>query len=168
MSAIQPLYDLIGIRSSCLSKEECILLEADLFVRICSELTNIFRQENKQYFRLMKFTLEMEDTMLETNFIRLIIKDILSTEEYSPRGIACYTDTHEDIVQDLASGLNTKPLAIFLRKIIELHKLVRPDLYLTIGKKIASEYSAPISIEPHIARINSLHYHRNDPTGITL
>lgn len=62
----------------------------------------------------MKFTLEMEETMLETNFIRLIIKDILSTGEYSPQGIACYTDTHEDIVQDLASGLNTKPLATFL------------------------------------------------------
>ena len=57
-------------------------------------------------------------------------------------GIACYTDTHEDIVHELISGLNTKPLPIFLRKAIELHKSVRKDLYQVISKKIADEYLA--------------------------
>lgn len=142
MSAMEPLCHLIGINPSKFSKEEKILLEADLFARVCNELIGIFRQENKEYFRFMKFTLKMENAMLEKNFIRTIIMDILSTGEYSLQGIAYYTGIHEDIVQELASGLNTKPLATVLRKIIELHKLVRRDLYLAIAKKLAVEYSS--------------------------
>jgi hypothetical protein len=59
----------------------------------------------------------------------------LSTGEYSLQGIAYYTGTHEDVMQELASGLNTKPLATVLQKIIELHKTVRHNLYYAIGKK---------------------------------
>lgn len=140
MPAIQPFFDLIGIKTSQLSEEEKILLDADLFVRVCNELMEVFRQQNKEYFHVMKFTLKMENAMLESGFIKLIIKDILSTGEYSLKGIAYYTGTHEDIVQELASGLNTKPLASILRKTIELHKSVRHELYYAMGKKIAAEY----------------------------
>ena len=80
--------------------------------------------------------------MIEKNFIRLVLSDILSTGEYTIQGIAQYTDTHEDIINELASGLNTKPLAICLRKVIELHRLVRRELYQAIGKKVVSEYLA--------------------------
>jgi hypothetical protein len=142
MPAIQPLSDLIGLNTSQLSQEEKTLLDADLFVRVCNELTEVFRQQNKKYFHLMKFTLEKENAMLESSFIRLIIRDILSTGEYSLQGIAYYTDIHEDVVQELAAGLNTKPLATVLWKIIELHKSVRHNLYYSIGKKIAAEYSS--------------------------
>jgi len=140
--AIQPFYDLIGVNASQLSQEEKTLLDADLFVHVCNELIEIFRQQNKQYFHFMKFTLEMENAMLESSFIRLIIRDILSTGEYSLQGIACYTATHEDVIQELASGLNTKPSATVLRRTIELHKSVRHDLYCAIKKKIVAEYSS--------------------------
>ena len=142
MSATEPLCHLLGINYRKFSREENIFLEAELFVRICDELKEVFRQQYKDFFYLMKLTTEMEDAMLEENFIRLIIKDILSTEEYTVQGIACYTDTHEDIVHELASGLNTKPLATCLRKTIELHRSVRRELYHAIGKKLASEYLA--------------------------
>ena len=79
--------------------------------------------------------------MLEENFIRSIINDILLTGDYNVTGIACYADTSEDVIIDLASGLNKKPLAVCFRKIIELHKTVRRELYEMIGKKIASDYS---------------------------
>jgi hypothetical protein len=140
MPAIEPLCHLIGINYKKLSKKENMLLEAELFSRICNELKEFFRKKYKNFFHFMDFTIEMEDIMLEENFMRLIIEDILSTEEYTLQGIARYTDTHEDIISDLASGLNTKPLALCLRKTIELHRTVRHELYRAIAKKIASEY----------------------------
>jgi hypothetical protein len=76
------------------------------------------------------------------NILKIILNDILSTKEYTIEGIARYTNTHEDIINELASGLNRKPLAIFFRKIIELHKLVRKDLYQSISNKIINEYFA--------------------------
>jgi len=80
--------------------------------------------------------------MLETNLVRLMITDIIETGDYTPQGIALYSDTHEDVVNEIIAGINTKPLATFLWKIIELHRGVRRELYNTIGKKIASEYLA--------------------------
>ena len=80
--------------------------------------------------------------MLEANFVRLIIKDILATEEYNLKGIAYYTDTHEDVVQEVIDGRNTNPSATLLRRSIDLHRLVRRDLYHSIVKKIATEYLA--------------------------
>lgn len=140
MAALEPLFHLIGIKQLNLSKQEILLIEADLFIRICDELKEYFRQKFKDYFYFMKFNIEMENHMLEKNFASLIIKDIISTGEYTPEGIALYADTHEDVVNEIASGLNLKPLATFLRKIIELHRYVRRELYISLGKKIALAY----------------------------
>lgn len=62
--------------------------------------------------------------------------------EYNLEGIAYYADIPIDIIHELAAGLNTKPLATCLRKIIELHRSVRKELYQAIGQKIAAEYLA--------------------------
>jgi hypothetical protein len=147
MPAVQPLCTLIGIDPTKLSQEENLLLEAQLFVDLWHELKEYLRQQYKNYFCTMKYNMEMEDGMLEDEFVRLIINDILSTGEYTTQGIAAYIDTHEDVVNELASGINTKPLAILTRKIIELHRSVRPELYRALGKKIASQYC------PHIAKL---------------
>ena len=114
MSAMEPLYRLIKIDTSMLTKEENILLEVAFFTRICEELKEIFRKQHRDYFHLMKFTIEKENMMLEAKFIQLIIKDILSTEEYTLAGIAHYTDTYEDVVQEVLIGRNTNPSASFL------------------------------------------------------
>lgn len=140
MSALVPLCHLIGINPAKLAKQESALLEAELFIRICEELKEVYRKQYKNYFCVMKFTLEKENAMLEKNFISLIIRDILSTQDYTLEGIARYIDTHEDVVNDLVSGRNTTPTATCLRKTVELHRSVRRELYEAIGKKIASEY----------------------------
>lgn len=142
MSAIEPLCRLMGINPSTLTKEENILLEIELFARICEELKEVFREQHREYFQLMKLTIEKENTMLEAKFVRSIVQDILSTQEYNLEGIAHYTDTHEDVVQEVYTGQNQNPSATFLRKIIDLHRTVRHDLYLEITKKIASKYLA--------------------------
>lgn len=141
MPAIEPLCKLIGkLNPGCFTKEENILLEAELLIRICEELKEYFRIKHKEYFRLLKFTMEMENEMLEKNFICLLIKDILSTEEYTLEGIASYVDTHEDILVEVVTGKNTDPSASLFRRSIELHRAVRGELYQMIVKKIASEY----------------------------
>jgi len=140
MPAMKPLCHLMGTYPDTLTKEEKILLEMELFSRICEELKEFFRQQHKEYFKLMKFTLEEENTMLETKYMHLIIQDILSTNEYNLKGIAYYANTHEDVIQEIYTEQNTEPSAILLRKVIELHRTVRADLYLQITKKIISKY----------------------------
>lgn len=138
MPATEPLYNVIGFYPRDLSKEENYLLEAEFFIRIWEELKEIFRKQYKEYFRLMKLNNEMEDAVLEDDFVRLIIKDLILMGEYTIEGIACYTNTHEDIVRELAAGRNTNPSAKFLRRLIELHRAERRDLYLSIMKKITT------------------------------
>lgn len=142
MAAMEPLCHLVGISPSNFSREEIILLEAELFSHICGELREVFRQQYKDYFRLMKFTIEKENAMLDNMFVRLIIKDVLSTDEYNVKGVAYYTDTHEDVIQEVVDGRNTNPSARLLRRCIDLHRSVRRDLYRSIMKKIAMKYLA--------------------------
>ena len=78
---------------------------------------------------------------METNFLRHVIHDILSTEEYSLSGLAYYTRTPEDVLYDIATGKNTDPSASILRKIIELHRTIRPELYRVIIQKIINNSS---------------------------
>lgn len=136
MSAIEPLSHLIGISHVKLTLEENFLLEAELFSCICEELREAFRNHYKEFFCLMKYTNEMENGMLDSELVRLIIQDILLTEEYTIHGIAYYTDIHEDVIQELYTGQNSDPSAKVFRKIVELHRNVRKDLYLEITKKL--------------------------------
>jgi hypothetical protein len=136
MAAMEPLCHLAGLKSSRLTKEENLILEANLFTCVCEELKEIFRKQYKDYFHLLNFTRDMENAMLEKYFVRLIINDILSTKEYTLSGIARYTNTHEDVVEEILLERNTNPSALFLRRLIELHRSIRPTLYSAIMKKI--------------------------------
>jgi hypothetical protein len=140
MSATEPLINLIGINPSKLSKEENIILEIELISRICEELKEFFRQQHREYFNLMKFNMEMENSMLESKLLRYIIQDILSTNEYNIEGIAHYTNSHKDVLDEIYAELNQQPSATLLLRIIQLHRTVRQELYQKITKKIATEY----------------------------
>lgn len=142
MAAIEPLCSILNINPNKLAQEESLLLEAELITRICEELKEVFRNQYKEYFRLIKFTIEKENLMLENKLVRLIMQDLLSTDEYNLKGIAFYTGIHEDVLQDIYIGQNSSPSAALLRKIIELHRTVRGDLYRKITKKIVTEYLA--------------------------
>ncbi len=142
MAATELLANLVGINSAQLSKEEVLIIEAELFTAVCEVLKEFFRVQNQAYFKLMRFSIEKENAMLEANFVRLVIKDILATGEYSLSGVACYTDTHEDVIHEVIDGRNTNPSATLLRRCIDLHRTVRRELYQAIMKKIAVEYMA--------------------------
>jgi hypothetical protein len=95
----------------------------------------------KQYLCLMKFTIEMEDMMLEANFVQLLINDILSTKEYDLQGIAYYTNTYEDVIAEIMTGKNTNPSVLLVCRLIELHRAVRREVYQMITKKITQHYT---------------------------
>lgn len=140
MSAMEPLCRLIGIIPDNLTKEEHCLLEAELLRSICYELREFFRIKYKDFFRFIKFSKEKENDMLERNFVSLVIKDILASGEYTLEGFARYADTHEDVVHEVISGINTSPSAMLLRRVIDLHRVVRSGLYDEIIKKIIIQY----------------------------
>lgn len=138
MSAIEPLFRLLNIDHTNFSNKEILFLEATLLRHVCTELKRNFKNQFHIYFRSIKLTSEKENFMLEINFIRLIINDILSSKEYTLEGIALYTNTHEDVLNELMIGLNNNSSSIFLQKILELHHSVRPELYNYIIAKIKS------------------------------
>jgi hypothetical protein len=143
MPATEPLCHLVGVSPAKLTKEENLILEIELFTRICEELKDSFKIRFKDYFRIMKCSAEMENAMVESVFVRCVINDILATEEYTLDGIACYTQTPEEVVYELAMGWNTSPSALLLRKIVELHRSVRRELYDAMMKKISATILTP-------------------------
>lgn len=136
MSAVEPLHQLVGLRIPKLKKNDEILLEVVTLLKICAALKDFFKELHKDYFAMMKLNKEEQDEMIETNFTRLILEDILANEAYNIHGIANYTGTHEDVVQEVIDGRNASPSARFFRKSIELHFIARRDLYSELIKKI--------------------------------
>lgn len=139
MSTVELLCRIVGVDSEKLSKEENLLLEAELFYQICDELKKMVSAQFREYSQLLKFDSEMEEVMIEANFMRCIVNDILMSEAYTLSGIAYYTRMPEDIIYEVAAGCNTSPSLYLSRKIIEIHRNVRPELYREIMKKITRD-----------------------------
>lgn len=144
MSLMEPLYRLIGVKPCHFSKEEILLLEAELFIRVYEEIKEFFREIHRNFFSSILFTKEMEDEVLEKRFLRFVVEDILATKEYTLSGVAYYTGTHEDVITEVITGQNTNPSSVLLRKLIELHRSVRADLYRGIVKKITEKYMSEL------------------------
>lgn len=130
--------------SNKLTLSEKHLLEIKLVTRICQELYEIFKSQYKEYQQVIKFDNHQEKYMSRVKIMQEMIKDILSTEEYSLAGIATHTHIPEEVLSDVATGLNANPTFEASRKIFELHISVRPSLYDSIMRKVALEYLVPV------------------------
>ncbi|MBX3709683.1 MAG: hypothetical protein KIT56_06760 [Gammaproteobacteria bacterium] len=140
MSAMEPLYRLFRFNSFISSKEMAIIIEAEIFIRIYQELAEIFKMHYKDYFSIMKFDFDRERDMIDDNFIKLIINDLVLSEAYSLEGIAYHIREPEDVIYEIVSGNNTNPSLKLSRKIIELHRSFRSDLYREIISKFVTEH----------------------------
>lgn len=136
MSAYKPLCELAGVTACQFSREENLLIEMNLFTYFCSELIDKFRVKYDNYFQILKLDKKKESAFMETGFVCYVIQDILSSNEYSLSGIARYANLPEDVIHDILTGTNSNPSASVLRKIIELHRSVRPILYNSIMAKL--------------------------------
>lgn len=139
MPALELLCKAMGVNAKKFSKEESFLLEADLYARVSNEIWNIFKSQYRDYFHLIRLNIERESSVMELQIVRCLINDILKSEDYSLSGIAYYTNMPEEVIQDLMIGYKVSPMIGFTRKLIELHKLIRPDIYQNIIKKITEE-----------------------------
>ncbi len=138
MPAMEPLCHLFGINSSRLTRQENLFLESILFFHLYEALKEFFKKQYEGYFRLLKSDIEKEGRMFEKYLIILMIKDILATEEYTLEGVARYADVPEDFIQEFFIGRAIYPTVPFFRKLVELHKNVKPAFYQEIVKKINS------------------------------
>src|SRR5690606_27055388 len=76
--------------------------------------------------------LQQEEPMVDGLMIRRLVNDLIINEEYSIAGLAHYTGFPEDVIYDLASGINNDPTISLAYKIIELHAQARQELYLSL------------------------------------
>lgn len=141
MSAAEPLISLIMPRFNAFSKMEYQVLEAVLLVCVCEEISHFFKKQYNDYLKTIKSDTEMESAMIDANFTSLLIRDILASEAYSLPGIACYTYTPEDVICDLLAGSQSNPTLTFFRKLVELHRSIRPEFYREVIKKLAEDQS---------------------------
>ena|SRR3990167_4763933 len=139
MAAMEPLCLLVGINPKKLSKDKKLLLEAEFFARIYQKLEESFRKQYKHYFHLLRFNLYKETITMEENFARSFIQNILSSGNYTLQGLAHYTNTPEEVLMEIIAGRNPYPSAVFLRKLIELDRNQRRDLYQTMMKESLEE-----------------------------
>jgi hypothetical protein len=141
MSKTDLVNCLLQLNKHKLTSIEKILIETILLTRIYQELANIFTSRYTCYQSLIKSNLNQEEgTMNRVQFMQEVIKDILSTNEYSLQGIATYTQIPEDVLSDVAMGMNPNPTFEFSRKLFELHIMVRRNLYDGIMRKIVADY----------------------------
>ena len=136
MPAPLAFTDVIGIDTNYFSKEEKVFVEMVLFDQVVSELKRFFKKQWKLYFQLVATT-PKEETMQETQYLRCIINDIIRSETYTLNGIAVYTHEPLELIYEVVSGENASPSWRLWRKIVELHRSVRPELYHSILRKLA-------------------------------
>jgi hypothetical protein len=139
MPALERLCHFVGFNANQFTKEENILLEVELYSRITHQIWKNYKAQYKDYFRIVELNVEKENLIMEMHIIRCLINDILKSETYTLSGIAYYTETPEEIIQDLMIGYKIGPVLVFTRKLIELHKLVKPELYQDIIHKLRAD-----------------------------
>jgi hypothetical protein len=140
MATMEYLCSLAGINPCRLSKEENLLLEAILTCTFCDELTQFYQKMMPTYF--IKKHQEKDDKMVHSNVINLILQDLLRSNDYTITGVATYSNVPEEVIYDIAIGNNNNPSLEVSRKIIELHRNARVDLYQKVMQKITAGYMA--------------------------
>lgn len=120
-----------------LTKKEKLLLEIVFFKYLHEELQYSFSSTKRKNKRT-------EKSMLNGNVIRVLINDLLTSEEYSIEGLANYTGYSEDVIYDVAAGINDQPTLALSTKIIELHSVARQDIYNTLITKVIKQVITPI------------------------
>ena len=144
MAALEPLYHLLEEPHKKMSKIEILLTEVILFLQLEPALNKTMKNPYAIHEGYSHDNQQKESMMIENNFVRNLIEDILSTEEYSLAGIAFHLNLPEEVLSDILIGYNQSPSLSLARKIMELHKFVRRDLYHHLVKKIAMHASQSI------------------------
>lgn len=138
MATMEYLCCMAGIDPRKLSVEENLLLEVVLICGLCDELVQVY--QIKMPDNIKKNYQEKENMMMHNNVINLIVQDLIKSNDYTITGVAAYSNVPEEVIYDIAIGNNNNPSLEVSRKIIELHKSARAELYQKVMQKITSSY----------------------------
>lgn len=138
MATMEYLCCMAGIDPKKLSKEENLLLEAVLICDICDELAQVYQIKFPD--NLKKNFQEKDGMITHGNVINLIVQDLIKSNDYTITGVAAYSNVPEEVIYDIAIGNNSNPSLEVSRKIIELHKTARAELYQRVMQKVTSTY----------------------------
>ncbi|MBA3661117.1 MAG: hypothetical protein H0W64_05295 [Gammaproteobacteria bacterium] len=112
-----------------LSKKEILLLELVFFIYLYQELT-VWCHEHGS----------VENSMISSLTISKLVNDLLINNEYSLEGLASYTGYPQDVIYDLAAGVNSEPTLVLSAKIIELHSIARREVYNDLVHKALTKF----------------------------
>ena len=138
MATVEYLCCMAGIDPKKLSKEENLLLEVVLICGVCDELVQVYKIKFPDNIR--KNFQEKEGMITHGNVINLIVQDLIKSNDYTITGVASYSNVPEEVIYDIAIGNNNNPSLEVARKIIELHKTARAELYQKVMQKITASY----------------------------
>lgn len=140
MSSVIPFRYIFGIHDCKISKLEELVLESELFLHLYNNLKERYRNKYKEYFKLMKYSKYTEESMLDANYTKFLINDIISSGEYTTSGVAAYTQIPEDVVIEIACGNHVNVSVQLFQKFLELHRSSRLELYDNIVSEIIDKY----------------------------
>lgn len=140
MAAMELFSNLLPINHREFTTKELNLLEVRLLLELIEQIQNAFMEHYKDYFSLIHYKKDLKEMMLQENFIKTLVCDILATQEYTLAGIALYTHFPEEIIYELAVGQNKNPSFHLSMKIMQLHSMVRPGLYKELINKVIESF----------------------------
>ena len=135
MCAMDLLSNVLHFYFDKLPRKEKLLLEAIFFAFLYQELATHYKTESNQ---------TREVSMINDPVICNLVNDLLINNDYSIQGLADYTGYPEDVIYDLAAGMNTNPTILLSTKIIQLHAIARRDLYNTLLKKVITKLASMV------------------------
>ncbi len=117
------------LRDPCdnLTQNEKTFLEMITFNYLYQQLLTTFQET---------FGNHREEFMIDGVLIQNLVNDLIASSDYSISALASYTGYPEDVIYDLASGMNLQPTLSLSTKIIELHALSRREFYSGLIRKI--------------------------------
>jgi hypothetical protein len=136
MAASDLLSSLFRLGCDKLSKKEKLLLETMLFSDLYQVLKESYIAASETNHQLKE-----KHSMIKGSIIRGLINDLLMTNEYSLQGLANYTGYPEDVICDVAAGMNKNPTLVLSARIIELHAMTRREFYDGLVKKVIAKLS---------------------------
>jgi len=127
MTATDLVISLLRYPCDNLTQHEKTFLEMITFSYLYQQLLTTFQET---------FGNHREEFMIDGVLIQNLVNDLIASSDYSIPALASYTGYPEDVIYDLASGMNLQPTLSLSTKIIELHALSRREFYSSLIRKI--------------------------------
>ncbi len=134
---------MLNLKVNHLTKQELIIVENEIFALVVNELPRLTSDQMLNFNVSFHGIKNQEKVMPADSFLQFVLRDLVASGEYTVLGIARYTGVPEEVVFEVVAGRNTNPSWGFVRKVIDLHRLARRELYQFVVSKIFESGKLP-------------------------